>query len=142
MVSAIPFPPIIVKILDRDERHGVGRKQLMTSRNMAISWQDKQISFLPFPAIFYNPAANMASREILSKSSNWRYIMFIAGKSIEPMGDSLQNVFHGDRKVLGVDAGETFEEVGQMVIKPSAARRVKLLGDIDFSISAGRPKMG
>ena len=68
--------------------------------------------------------------------------MFIAGKSTEPMGDSLQNVFHGDRKVLGVDAGETFEEVGQMVIKPSAARRVKLLGDIDFSISAGRPKMG
>ena len=46
--------------------------------------------------------------------------MFIAGKSTEPMGDSLQNVFHGDRKVLGVDAGETFEEVGRMVIKPSA----------------------
>ena len=83
-------------------------------------WQDKQISFLPFPAIFYNPAVNMASREILSKSSNWRFIMFIAGKSTEPMGDSLQNVFHGDRKVLSVDAGETFEEVGRMVIKPSA----------------------
>ena len=33
--------------------------------------------------------------------------------------------FHGStaRKVLGVDAGETFEEVGRMVIKPSAARQ-------------------
>ena len=54
--------------------------------------------------------------------------MFIAGKSTEPMGDSLQNVFHGDRKVLSVDAGETFEEVGRMVIKPSAPGGGQVIG--------------
>jgi hypothetical protein len=47
---------------------------------------------------------------------------------IKPMGDfpamtSTAGSTAGSRKVLGVDAGDTFEEVGRMVIKPSAARQ-------------------
>ena len=81
---------------------------------MALWWQDCSFSFLPF-------SITMIKHGLLG----------IPFQSIESMEDFpamtplFPQGFHGStaRKVLGVDAGETFEEVGRMVIKPSAARQ-------------------